>query len=277
MSTACTSGRVRAEVKRTRSHQRDSGNRGRGELHKPARQLHLIRRGSPPYRGRESGRQAGGAANQPKHDCRRQEARRGPGTERRARLEDQLARGAFADPELASDLAAGLSVYRAADQGGSLWLRKPGKRRQCLTQSSRLAGFVSGGPTPGQRVGELERCRMPLAVRRSDRAALGDRVQPRSQRVDLHSRAKRVPGGEQGILHRILSRRRPGDPGTVTEQQRLVALDDEIERGLIPRATPLNEPRVPIVSASLRRSRRSTRATQHVTFARDAPRSGTRA
>jgi hypothetical protein len=71
VSTACTRGRVRDEVKRARPHQRDSGNRGRGELQKPARQLHLIRRGSPPYRGRESGRQAGGAANQPQHDCRR--------------------------------------------------------------------------------------------------------------------------------------------------------------------------------------------------------------
>lgn len=274
---ASTSGRVRAEVKRARPHQRDSGNRCRGELEKPARQLHLIRRGSPPYRGRQSGRQAGDAANQSQHDCRRQEARRGPGTERRARLEDQLARGAFTDPELASDLAAGLSVHRAADQGGSLRLGKSGKRRQRLTESSRLAGFVSGGPTSGQRVGELERCRMSLAVQGGDRAAVGDRVQPRSQRVDLHSRAKRVPGGKQGILHRVLSRRRPGDPGTVTEQQRLVVLNDEIERSLIPRATPLNESGVALVSASFRRSRRSTRATRHVASARDAPRSGTRA
>ena len=118
---------------------------------------------------------------------------------------------------------------------------------------------------------------MSLTVQRRDRAAVGDRVEPRSQRVDLGARAKRVPGGEQGILHRVLSGGRPGDPGTVTEQQRLVALDDEIERRLVSRATPLNESRVAIVSAPVRRVRQSTRAAQRVAVARDAPRSGKRA
>ncbi len=165
------------------------------------------------------------------------------GAQRQPRPVDELADRAFGDAQLARHLVLAAALDRDPQQRLALALRQGREARQRLPHDRAALHLLLGRRPAAQRVLEL---RVVVAgdAQLVQRGVVDDPVQPRAQVAHLIAALECAPGGQVRLLARVLGARLGQIPAGGAQQHAAVALDDRLERPLVPGARKYDQPLV---------------------------------
>ena len=229
-------------------HDRGPSHRGRGRQHRDraglGREGARTRAGDElrdPLRGRcARPRRAGG--RRPRGERQRHDRGR-RGAQRQPRPVDELADRAFGDAQLARHLVLAAALDRNPQQRLALALRQGREARQRLPHDRAALHLLLERRSAAQRLLEL---RVVVAgdAQLVQRGVVDDPVQPRAQVAHLIAALECAPGGQVRLLARVLGARLGQIPAGGAQQHAAVALDDRLERPLVPGARKYDQPLV---------------------------------
>ena len=146
-------------------------------------------------------------------------------------------------PDLIGDLRVAAALELAEDHRVALALgqRLDGleHRPEAVSALGHLVRAVGGGR---QRLDVL--VRPPVLPQRVQRRVVDDPVQPRPQVDAGVVAAQRGEGVEEGLLEDVLGPRRRQQPRAVAQERAVVAVDDRLERAVVPGAGEVDQPLV---------------------------------
>src|SRR5215218_4258434 len=172
---------------------------------------------------------------------RRGGERGGGGPQRRPRPVHEPAHRALAQPELGRHLLLRAALDGRAQERLALRLgqrREPGQR-----PAHHPSPLVVLGGSRQMRPERLLKLVVLVALhpQRVERGVLGDPVQPRPRLAHLDAALKRRPGVDERLLHRVLGARLRQQLADVPVQRLAVAVDQRLERALVPFARELDQ------------------------------------